>query len=128
MDLVADRTRTVNPLRTQLTDILPGLETALDAPNTGPLMLLTGYQTPASLRRTGRKTLETRLRNARSSAPTGSPRQPWRPPAPAHKPADAKVTARMVHTLAREVMVRDQQVAELDKAIVVGLANTATSK
>lgn len=57
-DLVADRTRTVNRLRAQLTGVFPGLERALDLTNTGPLVL-TGYQTPAALRRTGKKRLET---------------------------------------------------------------------
>jgi transposase len=39
MDLVADRTRTVNRLRAQLTGIFPGLERALDLTNTGPAHL-----------------------------------------------------------------------------------------
>ncbi|MEU1232515.1 transposase [Streptomyces sp. NPDC005828] len=65
IDLVADRTRTVNRLRAQLTSIFPGLERVLDLTNTGPLVLLTGYQTPAALRRTGKKRLETWLRNRR---------------------------------------------------------------
>lgn len=37
MDLVADRTRTVNRLRAQLSGIFPGLERVLDLTNTGPL-------------------------------------------------------------------------------------------
>lgn len=53
-DLVADRTRTINRLRAQLGGIFPGLERALDLTNTGPLVLLTGYQTPAVLRRVGK--------------------------------------------------------------------------
>ncbi|MEU9979499.1 transposase [Streptomyces sp. NPDC051014] len=92
-DLVADRTRTVNRLRAHLTDIFPGLKRALDLTNTCPLTLLTGYQTPASLRRTGKKCLATWLRNR------NVPR------------ADR---------LAREVMSLNQQVAELDKAIGAG--------
>lgn len=63
MDLVTDRTRTVNRLRAQFSGIFPGLERALDLPNTGPLTLLTGYQTPAGIRRLGTKRLETWLRN-----------------------------------------------------------------
>ncbi|MER6135646.1 IS110 family transposase [Streptomyces sp. NPDC001815] len=63
MDLVADRTRTVNRLRAQFTGISPGLERALDLTNTGPLHLLTGYQTPAATRRIGVKRLETWLRS-----------------------------------------------------------------
>lgn len=42
MDLVADRTRTVNRLRAQFFGIFPGLERALDLTNTGPLTLLAG--------------------------------------------------------------------------------------
>ncbi|GHI25777.1 hypothetical protein Shyd_71480 [Streptomyces hydrogenans] len=63
MDLVADRTRTVNRLGAQLTGIFPGLERALDLTNKGPLTLLTGYQTPAAIRRLGARRLETWLRN-----------------------------------------------------------------
>ena len=39
------------------------MERILDLGNAGPLILLTGYQTPAALRRTGGKRLETWLRN-----------------------------------------------------------------
>ncbi|MGW0552585.1 IS110 family transposase [Streptomyces altiplanensis] len=117
-DLVADRTRTVNRLRAHLTDIFPGLERALDLTNTGPLMLLTGYQTPAALRRTGKKRLETWLRNRKvlrsdrlaETALEAAGRQHTSLPG-------EKLTAQMVHTLAREVMALNQQVAELDKAI-----------
>jgi len=117
-DLVADRTRTVNRLRAQLTGIFPGLEQALDLTNTGPLVLLTGYQTPAALRRTGKKRLETWLRNRKvlradllaETALEAAGRQHISLPG-------EKLTAQMVHTLAREVMALNQQVAELDKAI-----------
>ncbi len=63
MDLVADRTRTVNRLRARLTSVFPGLERALDLTNTGPLTLMTGYQTPAAIRRIGAERLVTWLRN-----------------------------------------------------------------
>ncbi|WP_332874976.1 transposase [Streptomyces geranii] len=98
--------------------LFPGLERALDLTNTGPLMLLTGYQTPASLRRTGKKRLETWLRN----------RKVLRPDRLAETALEAagrqytslpgeQLTAQMVHALARKVMTLNQQVAELDKAI-----------
>ncbi|MGK3945068.1 IS110 family transposase [Streptomyces caeruleatus] len=117
-DLVADRTRTVNRLRAQLTGIFPALERALDLTNTGPLMLLTGYQTPASLRRTGKKRLETWLRNRKvlradllaETALEAAGRQHTSLPG-------EKLTAQMVHTLAQEVTALNQQIAELDKAI-----------
>ncbi|GAA3485054.1 hypothetical protein GCM10018966_095860 [Streptomyces yanii] len=70
-------------LRARLTDIFPGQERALDLTNTGPLILLTGYQTPASLRRTGKKRLEAWLRNRKvlPSRATGS-RYPHFPSCP----------------------------------------------
>ncbi|MGW6884946.1 IS110 family transposase [Streptomyces goshikiensis] len=118
MDLVADRTRTVNRLRAQLTEIFPGLERALDLTNKGPLTLLTGYQTPAAIRRLGAKRLETWLRNRKvlradqlaETAVEAAERQ--HTSLPGEKP-----TGQMVHTLAKEVMLLNEQVAELDKLI-----------
>ncbi|MFF4214179.1 IS110 family transposase [Streptomyces sp. NPDC001796] len=118
MDLVADRTRTVNRLRAQLTGIFPGLERALDLTNTGPLTLLTGYQTPAALRRLGSKRLETWLRNRKvrsadqlaETAVQAAERQHTSLPG-------EKLTAQLVHTLAKEVIALNQQVAEIDKLI-----------
>jgi transposase len=117
-DLVADRTRTVNRLRAQLSGIFPGLERALDLTNTGPLMLLTGYQTPAAIRRIGVKRLETWLRNRRvlradrlaETAVKAAGRQHTSLPG-------EKLTAQLVHTLAAEVMALNQQIAEVGKAI-----------
>ncbi|MFJ4633782.1 IS110 family transposase [Streptomyces sp. NPDC088847] len=118
MDLVADRTRTVNRLRAQLTGIFPGLERALDLTNKGPLTLLTGHQTPAAIRRLGAKRLETWLRNRKilradqlaETAVEAAERQHTSLPG-------EKLTAQMVHTLAKEVMALNEQVAELDKLI-----------
>lgn len=117
-DLVADRTRTVNRLRAHLTGIFPALDRALDLTNTGPLTLLTGYQTPASLRRLGARRLETWLRNRKVRG--------------AHQIAEAaleaagsqhtslpgeKTAARMIHTLANQVIALNQQIAEMEKLI-----------
>ncbi|MGW4981631.1 IS110 family transposase [Streptomyces mirabilis] len=118
MDLVADRTRTVNRLRAQLTGIFPGLERALDLTNTGPLTLLTGYRTPAAIRRTGAKRLETWLRNRKvlradrlaETAVQAAERQHTSLPG-------ETLTAQLVHTLAKEIMALNEQVAELDKLI-----------
>ncbi|MDX2935604.1 IS110 family transposase [Streptomyces ipomoeae] len=117
-DLVADRTRTVNRLRAQLTSIFPGLERALDFANTGPLTLLTGYQTPAAPRRIGVKRLETWLRNRKGiradrlaeTAVQAAERQHTSLPG-------EKLTAQLVHTLAKEVVVLNQRIAEIDKLI-----------
>jgi hypothetical protein len=53
-DLIADRVRLLNRLHDVLTGISPALEAAFDyADHKGALILLTGYQTPAALRRYG---------------------------------------------------------------------------
>ncbi|TKA03138.1 IS110 family RNA-guided transposase [Actinacidiphila oryziradicis] len=117
-DLVADRTRKINRLRGQLSSIFPALERALDLGNLGPLILLTGYQTPAALRRTGRKRLETWLRNRKvrgsealaAAALDAAERQHTALPG-------EKVTAHVVHTLAKEVLDLSEEIAEIDKLI-----------
>ncbi|MEV8396297.1 MULTISPECIES: IS110 family transposase [unclassified Streptomyces] len=117
-DINADRTRRINRLRGQLTGIFPALERVLDLGNVGPLVLLTGYQTPAALRRTGRKRLETWLRNrsvrgAEALAETAveaAERQHTAVPG-------EKITAQVIHTLAKEVMGLNEQIAEIDKLI-----------
>jgi transposase len=63
-DLVADRVRLVNRLRDVLTGISPALERAFDySAHKGALVLLTGYQTPAAIRRIGRTRLTAWLAN-----------------------------------------------------------------
>lgn len=64
-DLVADRTRMVNRLRHQLLALCPALEHVLDVTDKGPLVLPTGYQRPAGLRRLGPARLEAWLRARR---------------------------------------------------------------
>ncbi|MDQ0847610.1 IS110 family transposase [Streptomyces sp. V1I6] len=68
-DLIADRVRMLNRLRDVLTGIFPALERAFDyADHKGALILLTGYQTPASIRRRGQVSLTAWLagRNVRN--------------------------------------------------------------
>ncbi|MFF2780334.1 IS110 family transposase [Streptomyces sp. NPDC058052] len=63
-DLVADRVRLINRLRDVLTGIFPALERAFDYSNhKGAVVLLTGYQTPTSLRRRGQARLTAWLAN-----------------------------------------------------------------
>jgi transposase len=117
-DLVADRTRTVNRLRAQLTGIFPGLERVLDLTNIGPLILLTGYQTPAAIRRIGAKRLETWLRNRHVLRPDRLAETALQAAERQHTSLPGeKLTAQLVHTLAKEVTALNQLVAELDKAI-----------
>lgn len=117
-DLVADRTRAINRLRELLTSIFPGLERALDLTNTGPLVLLTGYQTPAALRRIGAARLETWLRNRRVR---GAGKIAAAVVEAAHRQHTAlpgeTLSATMAATLAKEAMALNEQVSEVDKLI-----------
>ncbi|WP_067431535.1 IS110 family RNA-guided transposase [Nocardioides jensenii] len=70
-DLVADRVRMVNRLRDVLSGYFPALERAFDyAHSRGALVLLSGYQTPAAIRRIGQSRLQAWLvkRKVRSAA------------------------------------------------------------
>ncbi|MGW7361298.1 ISL3 family transposase [Streptomyces sp. NPDC054802] len=63
-DLAADRTRAINRMRAQLPEYFPALERAFEyAASKGALVLLTGYQTPAALRRIGPSRLASWLKN-----------------------------------------------------------------
>ncbi len=62
-DLITDQSRTITRLRETLLSLFPALERALDLNSKGPLTLLTGYQTPAQLRRAGHRRVLTYLRN-----------------------------------------------------------------
>jgi len=62
-DLVADRVRMLNRLRSLLTGVSPALERAFDySTHKGALVLLTGYPTPQRLRRMGQSRLACWLR------------------------------------------------------------------
>ncbi|MFE7243794.1 IS110 family transposase [Streptomyces sp. NPDC057580] len=117
-DLNADRTRRINRLRGQLTGIFPALERCLDLGNIGPLVLLTGYQTPAALRRTGRKRLETWLRNRQVRSPEALATAVLEAAERQHTAVPGeKITAQVIHTLAKEVMGLNEQITEIDKLI-----------
>ena len=44
--LVTDRTRAINPLRTELLGIFPARKRGLDLTNQDPVVLVSGFQTP----------------------------------------------------------------------------------
>ncbi|MEZ0070527.1 transposase [Streptacidiphilus sp. MAP12-20] len=117
-DLVAERTRKTNRLHGQLLSIFPALEHALDLTNLGPLVLLTGYQTPAALRRAGRSKLTTwlarrKVRSAEALADAAvSAAEQQRTQLPGEAPvADA------VRELALEVIALHEKIHALDKLI-----------
>src|SRR5829696_1672930 len=61
-DLTVDQTRAITRLREALLSLFPALERTLDLGAQGSLVLLLRYQTPAKIRRTGRKRLASYLK------------------------------------------------------------------
>ncbi|PJE93879.1 IS110 family transposase [Streptomyces carminius] len=117
-DLSDDRTRTINRLRSHLTEIFPGLERELDLGNVGPLVLLTGYQTPAAIRRAGRRRLATWLRNRKVRSADELAAKAVQAAERQHTSVPGEdMTAHVVHSLAREVIALNEKIAETDKLI-----------
>uniref|UniRef100_UPI0004CBFC1F IS110 family transposase n=1 Tax=Streptosporangium amethystogenes TaxID=2002 RepID=UPI0004CBFC1F len=123
-DLVADRTRAINRLRGLLSGIFPALERVLELSNKGPLVLLSGYQTPAAIRRSGRGGVEAwlRARKVRSAAALAQA---------AVEAADRQhttvageqITADIVAALAEEVMALNARIEEIDHRIQTRFAD-----
>ncbi|MFI2652895.1 IS110 family transposase, partial [Micromonospora fulviviridis] len=118
-DLVADRTRVINRLRSLLTSIFPALERALpDLTRAGQLTLLTGYQTPATLRRIGRARLETwlRARNVRNPGKIATVAVEAAHRQHAALPGEA-LTASVIAALAKEVLALNEHIAATEQLI-----------
>ncbi|MFF9217131.1 IS110 family RNA-guided transposase [Streptomyces viridosporus] len=118
-DLAADRTRAINRLRAQLLEYFPALERAFDYSTCkGALVLLTGYQTPAALRRTGKSRLATWLKNrkVRSSVAVAATALEAAEAQHTTVPGE-KTAAGMVARLARQVLSLNEEIAETDKLI-----------
>src|SRR5215472_2560211 len=117
-DLVYDRVRAINPLRALMLEYFPALEAAFDYSKKAPLILVSGYQTPAAIRRIGATRLAAWLkkRGCRGSANV------------ARKADDAAnaqrtvlrteaVAARLVAQLAEQIATIDTEIARLDEQI-----------
>ncbi|MCA1688695.1 MAG: IS110 family transposase [Actinobacteria bacterium] len=117
-DLVVDRTRAVTRLRETLLALFPALERALDLNQKGALVLLTRYQTPAKIRRTGHKRLAAHLKGrsvkgadelakkALAAAKTQSVELPAQ-----------EVASRIVAELAGEVLALKERLTALDEEV-----------
>ena len=121
-DLSADRTRAINRLRAHLLEYFPALERAFDySVSKSALILLTGYQTPAALRRVGRARLATWLKNhgVRTTTSARSAAEAAVTAAEAQHTVvpGERTAAKMVHTMAKKVMSLDQEIAELETLI-----------
>ncbi|WP_406408144.1 IS110 family transposase [Streptomyces sp. NBC_01643] len=119
LDLAADRTRGINRLRAQMLEYFPALERAFDySTSKASLVLLTGYQSPAALRRIGKNRLaewlkNRKVRNYKLVAATAVEAAEAQHTAVAGE----KLAAIMVAKLAREVMALDEEIAETDVLI-----------
>jgi len=117
-DLVVDQTRAITRLRESLLALFPALERALDLNAKGPLLLLTRYQSPAKIRRTGHKRLAAHLKGrgvkgadelaqkALAAAKTQSVELPAQ-----------EVASRIVAEIAGEVLTLKERLPALDKEV-----------
>ena len=117
-DLSCDRTRAINRLRGLLTGIFPALERELDLTCTGPLVLLTGYQAPAAIRRIGLARLEAwlRARHVRGAAKLAQAACGAAARQHTVLPGEA-LTASLIAELAREVIALGERIRGTDKLI-----------
>jgi transposase len=118
-DLIADRVRLINRLRDLLVGICPALERAFDySAAKGPVVMLTEYQTPAALRRTGVKRLTTWLerRKVRGAdavaAKAVEAAQSQQIALPGEKRA-----AKLVRDLAQQLLALDERIKDNDREI-----------
>nr|WP_246201357.1 IS110 family transposase [Streptomyces alboniger] len=87
LDFVNDRTRQTNRLRSQLLEFLLVLECGLNLSKKGPVVLLTGYQLPAAIRRSGARRIGTQLEEPQGEQrPRARRRQLSRRPRPSTPP------------------------------------------
>jgi transposase len=118
LDLVFDRTRQINRRRAQLREIFPALERSLDLTNKGPVMLLTGHQTPAAIRRTDTRRIETWLKNRQVKGAAALARTAVEAAQDQHTALPGEqLAAAMVVRLATGVMALDDEITELDALI-----------
>lgn len=117
-DLAADRTKAINRLRGRLTGISPALERVLDFTNHGPLVLISGFQTPQAIRAAGSADLERwlrarKLRGADKLAVAVTNATDSQHIQVRGEDVAAVLIARLAHT----VLDLDAQLADIDKLI-----------
>jgi transposase len=118
-DLVADRVRMTNRLRDVLTGVFPALERSFDYSNhKGALILLTGYQTPASIRRRGRARLTAWLagRSVRGADAVAATALEAAQAQQTALPGE-EIAAQIVADLAAEILALDERLKRIDRQI-----------
>ena len=118
LDVVFDRTRQINRLRAQLLEIFPALERVLELTKQGPVLLLTGYQTPAAIRRAGAKRIEAWLKNRKVRGAAALAAKVVEAAQAQHTALPGEeLAAAMVGRLAKGVRAFDEEITELDTLI-----------
>lgn len=118
-DLAADRTRAINRMRAQLLEYFPALERTFDyAASKAALILLTGYQTPAGLRRIGPSRLAAWLKNRKVRGAQAMADAAVAAAQAQHTAVAGESTAAaVVNTLARSVLALDEEIAAIGARI-----------
>ncbi|MFD5434768.1 IS110 family transposase [Kitasatospora sp. NPDC127067] len=118
-DLVADRVRMINRLRDVLTGVFPALERAFDySAYKGALVLLTGYQAPAALRRRGRARLTAWLANRGVRGADAVAATALEAAAAQHTVLPGEdVAAAIVADLATQILALDDRLKRIDKQV-----------
>lgn len=117
-DLISERVRLINRLREILVGICPALERAFEYRKRPGLILLTGYQTPAAIRRMGVKRLTDWL--ARRSVRTASVFAQQAVEAATSQQTSLpgeELAATLVQQLAHRILELDERIKENERAI-----------
>ncbi|WP_236968806.1 IS110 family transposase [Microbacterium aurantiacum] len=123
-DLVADRIRLISRLRELLTGVFPVLERAFDySRHHGALVLLTGYQDPAALRRLGPARLRAWLtkRNVRRADQVAAAALAAAAEQHATLPGQA-VAGQIIADLAGQLLALDDRLGRIDRQIAAVFA------
>jgi transposase len=117
-DLITDRTRAITRLRETLVSLSPALERTLDLNRRSALTLVAHYQTPAQIRRIGRKRLSAYLRKRRVQGADALARKALSAAESqsATLPAES-VAAQIVAELAEEVLSLKDRIDTLDEEL-----------
>ena len=118
-DLIAERTRLYNRLRELLLGISPALERAFDwSKHRGAVILLTGYQSPATLRAARRHRLVAWLANRGVARPEAVADTAIAAARAQHTTLPGEATAaRLVKDLAERILALDDGVEQIDRQI-----------
>jgi transposase len=117
-DLVYDRVRSINRLRATLLEYFPALEAAFDYSKKAPLILVSGYQTPEAIRRTGTTRLAAWLKKRGCRGSANVARKAVEAASAQHTVLRTEtVGSQLVAQLAEQITGIDTEIARLDEQI-----------